>query len=88
LFTTIWKLQVQCNGKFFTSSSSTKLYLSHKDIECRGSEVGTFAAEIRAGDDAERLLLGLEVNLVRNEVDAVHLHVKESEGKILLRMIS
>jgi hypothetical protein len=49
------------------------LYLSHENVKSRGSEVGTFAAEIRARDDAERFLVWLEVDLVGNKVDAVHL---------------
>ncbi len=51
-------------------------YLSQENVEGRGSEVSRFSSEIGSGDDAEGLLVRLEVDVVRNEVDVVHLEEK------------
>ena len=52
-------------------------YLCHQHIERCGSEMSTFSSEIRSGDDAKGFGFRLEVHLVGDVVDAVHLKVEE-----------
>ena len=60
-------------GKQNNEKYQQTCHLSHEDVEGRRSEVGRLASEVGSGDDAESLLAGLEVDVVGDEVDAVHL---------------